>query len=302
MADAPIVEAPVVAQSAPVVAPAAPVVEVAPAAPAAPLVAEVPSLLETLAPEAPKAEAPVVAEAPKVDAAPEAPKADAAPEAPKAEEAKAPEAPKVEAAPEAPKAEEVKAPEAPVVEKIEWKLELPPEIKASDEQLTGLRGLLDAIVAPSEALTREQAAQGLLAMHHDAIKSYADQTLVNQHREFNKTRETWRTAVMADPEIGGAGYETASRAIARMRDLFVSSAKPGSDAYNDHMREFNEMLRVTGAGDHPAMLRFVHNVAGRFDEPSLPAPNPKPPKTNGPQPNGKTVLYDNPRSQTGSRQ
>lgn len=304
---------------APSVAPEAPAVPVVEAPAAAPLVSEVPSLLETLAaPEAPPPSvpesppvAPVAADAPKVDAAPEAPKApeaeapkvDAAPEVPKAEAApeapKAPEAeaPKVDAAPEAPK-----VPEPAPVEKVEWKFEVPPEIKVSDEQLGGLRSLLDGLVAPSETLTREQAANGLLSMHRDAMAAYAERALVEQHRQFNQTRESWRTAVMADPEIGGAGYETSARAIARMRDKFVSSARPGTDAYNDHVREFNDMLRITGAGDHPAMLRFIHNVAGAFDEPSIPAVEAKPPKTNGLPNGGKSVLYDNPRSSTGARQ
>ena len=159
--------------------------------------------------------------------------------------------------------------------------------------------LLDAIVAPSEALTREAAGQKLLNMHNDALVAYDAAKNAEQHRAFNAMRRDWQTAAMADPEIGGSGHETAMRAIARMRDQFVSSAKPGTAQYAKDTAEFNEALRITGAGDHPAILKVFHNVAQMFDEPRLPPSNPNPPPGNGPRPNGKTVLYDNPRSSTG---
>jgi hypothetical protein len=290
MADAPVIAAPVVEAPAPVVSAPAPVAATETAAPApvveapapvveaaAPLVSEVPSLLETLkaTPDAPKVEA----EAPKVDA----PKVEAA---------------KVEG--EAPKVDEKPVEAKPVeVEKPAWKFELPETLKADDKVMGEFTSLLDAIVAPSEALTREAAGQKLLNMHNDALVAYDAAKNAEQHRAFNAMRRDWQTAAMADPEIGGSGHETAMRAIARMRDQFVSSAKPGTAQYAKDTAEFNEALRITGAGDHPAILKVFHNVAQMFDEPRLPPSNPNPPPGNGPRPNGKTVLYDNPRSSTG---
>ena len=273
MADAPVIASPAVEAPAPVVSAPAPVVAVEPVASApvveapapvveaaAPLVSEVPSLLETLK---------ATPDAPKVEA--EAPKVDA---------------PKVEAKPVE-------------IEKPVWKFELPETLKADDKIMGDFTSLLDAIVAPSESLTREAAGQKLLNMHNDALVAYDAAKDAEQHRNFNAMRRGWRTDAMADPEIGGSGHETAMRAIARMRDQFVSSAKPGSAQYVKDTAAFNEALRITGAGDHPAILKVFHNVAQMFDEPRLPPSNPNPPPGNGPRPNGKTVLYDNPRSSTG---
>ena len=299
MADAPVLPvetahvAPAPAPAAPAPAPvaAAPVAPAAPAPAPEPRVSEVPSLLETLksAPTAPVVEEP---KAPEPEKAAEAPKA---PEAPKPEEPKAPEP---EKAADAPKAPEAPKPE-PIVEKPTWKLEFPETLRADEKQVGEFTSLLDAIVSPSEALTREAAGQKLIDMHNSAMIQYAEQLQQEQHRVFNATRKEWNQQVMADPDIGGSGYETAQRAIARMRDRFVSSAPPGTAKYEKDMNEFAQALRITGAGDHPAILRVFHNVAQAFDEPRMPPPNPNPPPGNGPRPNGKSVLYDNPRSTTG---
>jgi hypothetical protein len=92
--------------------------------------------------------------------------------------------------------------------------------------------------------------------------------------------------VKADAEIGGAGFNTAMTAVAKMRDLFLSSARPGTDKYENDAAEFNDFLRITGAGDHPAFLRFLNNVARRFDEPIAPSIPYKPPPDIGQRPNG----------------
>ena len=101
-------------------------------------------------------------------------------------------------------------------------------------------------------------------------------------------------AYLADDEIGGPGHQTAMAAIARVRDYGV----PEKDR-----QSFDQMLRVTGAGDHPAFLRMMHNLARWVDEPqAMEAPTDiKPPKDIGKDPNrrGRDLLYDHPRSGNG---
>ena len=285
---------------APVASPAAaPVAEAAAAAPApAPTPAaadaapqhpsQIPSLLEELiAPGVrPTAEAAPAAVTPD-GAKPvvEGEKKPAEPAAAKSEAPKPGEAKPAETAPA------VAAPVAPAI--VVADLKLPEGFKAIPEQMEGFANLLGAADLPPM-----ERAQKLLDLHTSALKDYAtayDKAAAEaQVRVFNETRAGWRKQIMADPQLGGSGYETASKAIARMRDMFVSRAEYGSTAWNADMKEFVDFLRSTGAGDHPAFHRMLHNVARVFDEPGMPPPNPKPPPDigrNPNRPNGIRVMY-----------
>jgi hypothetical protein len=257
---APAVETPVV--SAPV-EPAAPAVE---APKAEPHPSEVPSLLEQVAkkPDEKPAEVAKPAEAPKVDAKPEDKPAEVA-------------------------KPEVVAPVEP--EKIEWKFELPETLKADEPTLAKFTGALDGLMKPE---SRAEAAQSLLNQHNDAMVAYDKQLRENQVKAFNDTRAEWRKQVMADAQIGGAGHQTAMGAIARMRDMAISDAKPGTPQYEADAKEFNDFLRITGAGDHPAYLKQLHRFARFFDEPSVPAPGAQPTKTNGVAPGSKSLYAPRP--------
>ena len=216
-----------------------------------------PSLLEGVkAAEIPPAadKAPDPAASEKKDAAGDAPKTDVEPPAEG-------EAPKVELPP------------------VDYKFETPKGVSISTEQGNELKAALDAFRADPV-----KGTQGLIDLHAKAIQQYADQTLVRQYEVFNDTRKSWRGEVLADEQLGGSGHQTTMRAIARMRDRFVP----------ENRREaFNTFMRVTGAGDHPEFLRLLHNVAGAFDEPTLPSPNPKPPPDLGRKPGASktAILY-----------
>ena len=275
-------EEPIPAQpAAPDAAPAA-----APAAPAAPVAAPVV--------EAPKPDAP---------AAPEAKPADVKPhtdtptllEGVKAPEAKAPETKPAEKSPEKPveakpgeKPPEAAKPgekpaEAAAAEKppeaaapTVYEIKLPEGIKGEKEVMTSLTTLF------GEAKVEPEAAQKIVDIGTKAMLDYRNQLHREQHQTFAETRKDWVKEVMGDPILGGAGHKTAMGAVARMRDLFVPEAD---------QKAFNDFLRVTGAGDHPAFLRMLHNAARYFDEPGLPPANPKPPPNNGRAP-GRRGLRD----------
>jgi hypothetical protein len=212
--------------------------------------------------------------------------------APATEEKPTPAAPP-EAAAEAKKEEPVEAkkdeppakPPEPVKPPDYSKLKLPDGFVANDDRMGKFTSLLDDTkVAPAER------AQSLLNLAGDVMTEWATNAqkdmLVNQIKVWNDTRSDWRKKVMADPVLGGAGYDTAMGVVARMRDMFVSSSEYGSDGYNADMKEFVDFLRSTGAGDHPAFHRFLHNVGRSFDEPAPPPPNFKPPADLGRKPKG----------------
>jgi hypothetical protein len=262
--------APEQAAAAPAVEPvaaAAPVPEV-PAAPVAEPPAAEPTLLEAF--DAEKAKEADKAKEAKPDAKPEA-KVEAKPEEKAAEPAK-------EAAP----AEPAK------LEPVEYKYTLPETLKMDDALKGSLHEALDGFrTNPAEGV------QKLIDIHNQQMIAHDAHLRQEQVRVFNETRKDWRTKVMADEQIGGAGYQTSMGAIARMRDMAV----PEGDR-----ADFESFLRITGAGDHPSFLKMMHNFARYFDEPGLPPPNPQPTgKDGGRAPNRRAVMYDNPRS-PGNRQ
>jgi hypothetical protein len=138
----------------------------------------------------------------------------------------------------------------------------------------------------------QATAQKLVDMHTSTFRSYAESLLAEQHRVFAETRAGWREQVMKDEQLGGTSHPTTMAAIARMRDLLVDA---------EHKQEFDDMLRMTGVGDHPGFLRLVHNSARYFDEPTRPVQG-APPPNNG-RPAGRAgfnaIIYDHPRSQPG---
>jgi hypothetical protein len=268
-------------------APTAAVQEPAPPAPASPP-AEV--KVEPSAPAAEPAAEPVKAEPAKAEAAkPEAPKPEHAADKPSlletfdkdAKDAKAPEkdAAKPEAKPGEPPAEAKPTELAP----IEYKYQLPETLKLDDAGKTELHSALDAFrTNPADG------AQGLVDLHNKRMQDFANHLAAEQHRVFNATRESWRTEVMADPELGGAGHQTTMGAIARVRDALVPE--------NERVA-FDQFLRITGAGDNPVFLRMLHRAVPYIDEPQAskqPLTDIRPPKNNGRAPKGS--LYTHPSS------
>lgn len=172
-------------------------------------------------------------------------------------------------------------PEAPKPElpKVDYKYELPESITMDDGQKQQFHEALDAFRAEPE-----KGAQNLIGMADKMMHDFAEHLTNEQWRAFNDMRATWRKEMMADPVIGGAGHDTAMGVIARMRDKFASDSKPGTEAYDKDLKDFDLFLRTTGAGDNPHFLRFLHRVGRKFDEPPMPPPGARPVPDGGRRP------------------
>jgi hypothetical protein len=171
---------------------------------------------------------------------------------------------------------------------VNYEYTLPETIKMDDSLKGDVHKAFDDFRAdPSKG------AQGLINLHEKQMQAFALHLANEQQRIFRETRQGWAKEILSDPELGGSGHQTAMGAIARMRDLFVPE--------KDRPR-FEEFLRVTGAGDHPAFLKLLHQAARFYDEPTLPPPNPRPAPGNGRRPaNRLRDIYDHPRSTTEGR-
>lgn len=149
-----------------------------------------------------------------------------------------------------------------------------------------IKGFNEVLAKPD--INLQERGQALIDMHVAELTKYAEHLSQEQHRVFADTRKMWRDQVKGDAELGGSGFETSMKAIARMRDMFVPPDRRGP---------FNDFLRITGAGDHPEFLRMLNNAARLFDEPAPPPPTYKPPPDIGRAPRGQgrrgSVLYEN---------
>lgn len=225
-------------------------------------------------------------------------KAEAAPvEEAKPEGEKTAEEPKPEGEAEAePSAEEpTETPEAPVLEPIDYfkDLTIPETLQMDDAQKGEVSAAFDAFRADPV-----KGAQGLIDLHNKTMTDYAEHLGREQHRVWNETRQGWRNEVMADPVMGGAGFQTEMGKVAQVRDAFASRAKPGTPEYETDMTSFNQFLAITGAGDHPAFLKFLHNAHRFVREAAPPPPDAKPPKDIGKAPGRKGLgsIYTHPTS------
>jgi hypothetical protein len=195
---------------------------------------------------------------------------------------------------EAPKEGEKDGKPAEIANKIDFKPFVPPEgVKLDDARVTELQDVIARDMPPQE---RRDA---LINMHIDEMKHYDGLLRQAQQDTFRETRMEWRKQLMADAELGGSGFETTKLTGAEMRDMFASRHKVGTEQYKQEMTEFNDMLRYTGVGDHPAFWRLLNNVGRRFKEPAAPQMEFKPPPDLGRRPGEKGrrgALYDHPTS------
>jgi hypothetical protein len=210
------------------------------------------------------------------------------------------EAKKDEANPDDAKADD-KKPDEVKPEPVAYEYTLPDTLKMDDATKAEVHTAFDAFRADPV-----KGAQALIDLHAKTMTEYAtnlaSESLKNQFKVFNETCRNWEKQVLADPELGGAGHETAMGAVARARDLTISSAKPGTPRYEAERKEFDDFLRTTGAGSHPAFMRMLHNAARYIDEPQAsnqPLSEIKPPKGNGKAPGSR--MYDHPSSQKVAR-
>lgn len=173
-------------------------------------------------------------------------------------------------------------------------IKIPETITVDDAQRGELTGALDLLRGGKYA----EGVQKLFDMHASTMQQFADHVISEQMRVWNKTNADWVTAVMADPVLGGNGHETAMGKVAIGRDAIASTAMPGTPRYEKEMAEFNEALRVTGAGNNPAILRAFHNASRYVREASPPPPDGKPPKDAGKNPakKGLSSIYTHPTS------
>lgn len=93
--------------------------------------------------------------------------------------------------------------------------------------------------------------QELVSLHAKAVEA-AMQSLTTS---WEAKQAEWQTAVMADPEIGGAKHEEVKQTISKVLD---------NPALTDP--EFRKAVIMTGAGNNPAVVRTMYRWAKALSE------------------------------------
>jgi len=147
----------------------------------------------------------------------------------------------VEAPVEEPKVEEPKA-EAPVLLTAEA-LKFPEGFTVDEASRDSFIELMNKEMPAAERAQALIELQAKLAQEASEAGS----------REWQTVQDGWQAAVKADPDIGGANLSRTLSSIAKVIDEYGSP-------------EAREAFNLTGAGNHPAIVKMMANVAKQLTE------------------------------------
>lgn len=173
---------------------------------------------------------------------------------PGTEAPKEPEAPATPEVPETP----AEAPAAPVYE-FQWPDGTEPVAAEVLQPFTGLLG--EAKVAP-------EIGQKLLDLHIGEQQKLIQNLERQQEATWRETRQGWVDQVRSDPDLGGNRLQATVQVCGQLIEQFGGTP--------EQKAELRQVLNLTGAGDHPALVRFIHNVGMALSEGNRAVPGTKP--------------------------
>ena len=158
--------------------------------------------------------------------------------------------------PEAPAEPATEAAPEPVAPLAYQPFTMPEGITAEPAQIEAFTTLIGPLQVPQET------AQSLMDLHADTLKKYADGLAQHQQDVWEQTKAGWR---------GQIAQEYGNR-----RDTVVNNAKWAIEQLEpnaDRRAAVWDAMKVTGAGDHPAIVGILSAAAQRMRERSAPPPS-----------------------------
>lgn len=137
------------------------------------------------------------------------------------------------------------------------KLEVPDTIAADDPAVAKFKEAVAELKLPVET------SQALISQVGPEITK-----MLQQPYEAYKTLQTqWRNEVNADPEIGGANQEGVMATIGAAINRFGRDPEATDPAAAGKLAsEFRAAMRLTGAGQHPAVIKMFNRLASQLVE------------------------------------
>lgn len=126
--------------------------------------------------------------------------------------------------------------------------------KADDPFLKDFVGIMNNTELDAKARSAE-----LLKLQTNLMKDFSERG----QQAFIQTREGWQSEVAKLPEFANGKLEPALGGISKLVERFGSA-------------ETRQAFDLTGAGDHPAIIKFLHNIAKVIGEPTGDDPKPNP--------------------------
>lgn len=168
--------------------------------------------------------------------------------------------------PEVPAVSETAPAEAPPA--VTWTdFSLPEGVKLEDASLNTFKEVLGGELLPQER------GQRLIDMHLQEMQRHSQALSDHQVQVWNETQTQWKDAVKADPELGGNRFNTTIQTCISAVNRFGGNAQQRA--------ELLQALDFTGAGNNPAIIRLITNMASKLSEgsPVTQSAAPKPPQT-----------------------
>lgn len=191
------------------------------------------------------------------------------------------EAPAAEPTEEAPK-EEVKAEEAPAPEEPAKPeplapptydaFTLPEGVTLAEDKITAFTGLMGETEQKIHAdpttmhTAMQEFGQKAVNLYLDEVKEATERSARLQRETWDRTLNEWQQQFRDDPEIGKNRQDTTIQRIGGLLNFYEKHA--GADATN----KVRQAFALTGAGNHPEVLRWAHWMASRLTETSRVVP------------------------------
>ena len=180
--------------------------------------------------------------------------------------------PAAETKPDAPDSVKADAPAEPAAPPTYESFTLPEGVTLQDEKIgafTGILGEFEQRIAadPTQAhAAAQEMGQKLINLYVAEAQAHAQQVAKANTDAWNAMRENWLQEYRDDPAIGRNRQETSRLRMGALLDSYSSSEGA------DRRAKLGEALAITGAGDNPEVLRFVHWAATRLTETARPIP------------------------------
>jgi len=127
-------------------------------------------------------------------------------------------------------------------------VQVPEGLAVDDAAMQNFLGVLD-----NADMTGEERASALLDINAQSVSQTQEAMAAEQEQLWQDTQTEWRDAINNDPEIGGTHLPETTAKIAEVLDRFGTP-------------EVRQAFDVTGAGNHPEIVRFLANIGALISE------------------------------------
>lgn len=155
---------------------------------------------------------------------------------------------------------------APVVKPTYEAFKLPDGVTLDSARATAFTDALASFETESKADHGKMQAFGQQLMDTFVAEMQAQSQRSTQALldNFNATRETWRNEIKADPNFGGDKLSKTASDCGAFIEQYGGTA--------EEVAAIRQVFRVTGAGDHPAIVRLFARAAQAVAREGSPVP------------------------------